>query len=71
MSERKTGLFYVKNPAGVVVMWQGQERARYPSVEAFVSTHLEGMAAIEKLEAIKADRLDDILSEHYTPEGPR
>ena len=71
MSERKTGLFYAKNPPGVVVMWQGQERARYASVEAFVSTHLEGLAAMEKLEAIKRDQLDDVLSEHYTPEGPR
>jgi len=68
-SNKKTGIFYVKNPAGVVVMWQGNERARYDSVEAFVSAHLAGQDAIQEVEALKADALDRELSVFYKPEG--
>ena len=44
----KTGIFYVKDPAGVLVMWQGKEVSRYRDVKAFVEIHMKGMEALER-----------------------
>jgi hypothetical protein len=43
---RKTGVFYVKDPAGVVVIKSGKEIARYDTVQALVASHEEGLQAI-------------------------
>ena len=56
VSKKKTGIFYVKDPEGVVVMWDGKEVARYLSVNELVETHLKGLSALEREmnEAIEA-----------------
>ena len=43
----RTGVFRLPGDEGVVVFWQGREIARYPSMEAFVTTHLDGISALE------------------------
>ncbi|MFT6431983.1 MAG: hypothetical protein ACJAVI_000018 [Candidatus Azotimanducaceae bacterium] len=56
VSKKKTGIFYVKDPEGVVVMWDGKEVSRYLSVNELVETHLKGLSALEREmnEAIEA-----------------
>ncbi|MFT4798908.1 MAG: hypothetical protein ACJAYE_002660 [Candidatus Azotimanducaceae bacterium] len=66
MDKKKTGIFYVKDPAGVVVMDKGVEIARYESVNAFVSKHKEGLFAIGRLE----ENLNQVLESQYTPYPP-
>ena len=61
-SKPKTGIFYVKNPAGVVIMDKGVEIARYETVEAFVNKHKEGLYAIGRLE----ENMNKILESQYT-----
>ena len=70
MTKKKTGMFYSKrdtpNQEGrdtdVVVMDQGIEIARYPSVEAFVAKHREGLYAIGRLE----ENMEKAIESHYT-----
>tara|TARA_R110002072_G_scaffold1598_3_gene13557 strand:+ start:14634 stop:14840 length:207 start_codon:yes stop_codon:yes gene_type:complete len=66
MAKKKTGIYYVTNPAGVVVMDNGIEIARYESVDAFVSKHKEGLYAIGRLE----ENMNGILESQYTPYPP-
>lgn len=66
MAEKKTGIFYVKNPSGVVVLSDGVEIARYDSVEAFINKHKEGLYAIGRLE----EKMNRILESAYTPYPP-
>lgn len=61
-SDKKTGIFYVKNPSGVVIMDKGVEIARYESVDAFVNKHKEGLYAIGRLE----ENMNKILESQYT-----
>lgn len=75
-TEKKTGLFYIKlkqpNAEGqlvdVVMMDQGVEIARYPTVEAFVAKHREGLYAIGRLE----ENMEQAIESHYTlyPKDP-
>jgi hypothetical protein len=44
----KTGIFYVREPAGVVVQWQGEVVERYATVAELVETHIKGIAALER-----------------------
>lgn len=70
MTDKKTGMFYSKleqpNQEGkqtdVVVMDKGIEIARYPSVEAFVAKHREGLYAIGRLE----ENMEKAIESHYT-----
>lgn len=74
--KNRTGMFYVKlkQPNGenkdsdVVVMHKGVEIARYPSVEAFVAKHREGLYAIGRLE----ENMEQAIESHYTlyPKDP-
>lgn len=66
MSEKKTGIFYVKDPSGVVVLDKGVEIARYDSVVEFVSKHKEGLHAIGRLE----EKMNRVLESAYTPYPP-
>tara|TARA_R110002110_G_scaffold415068_2_gene647763 strand:- start:152 stop:364 length:213 start_codon:yes stop_codon:yes gene_type:complete len=66
MTEKKTGIFYVKNPSAVVVLDNGVEIARYDSVAAFVSKHKEGLYAIGRLE----EKMNKVLESAYTPYPP-
>ena len=50
----KTGLFYRKSSDDYVVLWHGREICHYPSMEAFVIAHAEGL---ESLEANQAELL--------------
>jgi hypothetical protein len=59
----KTGIFYVQNPAGVVMMVNGEVRHRYRSVDELIETHTKGMIALER-------ELEDVLRRQYLPEGP-
>jgi len=54
----KTGIFQLKLPPSIVVLWKGREICRYGSIEEFVDAHLEGIAALE----LKQEKL---LSETY------
>ena len=45
---KKTGVFYVKEPAGVVVMLDGKEVTRYRNVNELVETHQKGLDALER-----------------------
>jgi len=56
----RSGIFYVKAPAGVVVMWQGEVVERYLSVEALVETHMKGVQALER-------EMERILEAQYRP----
>ncbi|MFT7243468.1 MAG: hypothetical protein ACI82A_000812 [Candidatus Azotimanducaceae bacterium] len=66
MDKKKTGIFYVKDPPGVIVMDNGLEVARYDSVAAFVSKHKEGLFAIGRLE----ENLNRLVESQYTPYPP-
>ena len=61
--KKRTGIFYVKNPAGVVVMNDGVEIARYGNVDEFVSAHAEGLDAITKLNEL----LHQSVASQYQP----
>ena len=51
MSDKKarlrSGIFYRKDPAAVVVMFRGKEVFRYKSVEEFIEVHIKAMKALE------------------------
>ncbi len=56
----KTGIFYTRDPAGVLVMFRGQKVFRYRSVAEFVEAHIKGMRALEeKQENELADQYKD------------
>lgn len=47
-STTRTGLFHRKSTDDYVVLWQGRQIGIYPSIEAFVDAHLEGLIALEQ-----------------------
>jgi hypothetical protein len=58
--KNKTGIFQLKSPPAIVVMWEGREICRYVSMEEFVDAHLEGIAALEvKQEKLLSDAYRD------------
>ena len=57
----KTGIFYTKDPPGVVVMQQGKIVHSYKSVTELVDAHTKGIAALER-------EMEDVLARHYKPE---
>jgi len=57
----KTGIFYVKDPAGVVVMQNGEALYRYKSVQELVEAHVKGILALER-------EMEKELAKHYRPE---
>ncbi|MBD3647719.1 MAG: hypothetical protein HUJ31_09775 [Pseudomonadales bacterium] len=63
-AEKKTGIFYVKDPAGVVVMWEGQEVYRYRNVEQFVAAHIHAVKAIE---SVKGEKIEKLIEGQYRP----
>jgi hypothetical protein len=56
--KNKTGIFQLKLPPAIVVMWKGREICRYVSMEEFVDAHLEGIAALEA-------KQEELLSDAY------
>ena len=66
MTEKKTGVFYVKNPSAVVVVDKGLEIARYDNVTALIEKHKEGLYAIGRLE----ENMNEAIESHYTPYPP-
>lgn len=56
----KTGIFYVKEPPGVVVMQQGKVMQRYKNVQELVEAHLKGVAALEL-------KMEEELARQYRP----
>ena len=62
-TEKKTGIFYVKNPAGVVVMEKGQVIARYTTISEFVRAHKHGIHAQQRLE----EQMERDIANQYTP----
>ena len=63
MTDKKTGIFYVKNPTGVVVMQQGLEIARYNNVQEFILAHQEGIDAVHRLN----ESLQQAIESQYKP----
>jgi hypothetical protein len=57
----KTGLFYTKDPTGVVVMQNGKEVYRYKSVQELVDAHVKGMVALDK-------EMEAVLARAYRPD---
>jgi hypothetical protein len=43
---KRSDIFYVNEPAGVMMMWRGEVVERYASVEALVEGHLKGQQAL-------------------------
>ena len=46
-TKKKTGIFQLRPPPAIVVMWKGREICRYASIEEFVDAHLQGITALE------------------------
>ncbi|MBV1879600.1 MAG: hypothetical protein KUG79_18300 [Pseudomonadales bacterium] len=63
MKNKRSGIFYVKNPTGVVVLNKGIEIARYDSVESFVEEHQAGLLAIQD----RQDKLEQAIAAQYDP----
>ncbi|HIG44445.1 MAG: hypothetical protein ABGY96_30075 [bacterium] len=61
--DNKTGIFYTKNPSGVVVMQNDIEIARYCSVQDFVLAHKEGIEAVNRLD----ESLHKAIESQYKP----
>lgn len=59
--DKKTGIFYVKEPPGVVVMQQGKVVYRYKTVQELVEAHVKGMAALDR-------QMEEELARHYRPD---
>lgn len=47
-SRGKSGIFYTKDPAGLVVMFRGKQVFRYKSIEEFIEAHIKGAKALEE-----------------------
>ena len=60
--DRKTGIFYSKDPAGIVVMLDGKVTHRYKTKRELVEAHVKGVAALER-------EREDVLESHYKPDG--
>ncbi len=60
--DKQTGIFYTKEPAGLVVMLDGEVKHRYKTKREFVEAHVKGVAALER-------EMADLLERHYKPEG--
>ncbi len=60
MSDKKarprSGIFYRKDPAAVVVMFRGKEVFRYKSVEEFIEVHIKAMKALEQKQEDELER---------------
>ena len=70
MTEKKTGIFYRKDPAGVVVMLEGETVFEYKTVDDFIRTHVRAvndMTMREKEAEAKAER---IFAAQYMPLQP-
>ena len=51
MAERRTGIFYTKDPSkgnGVVVIREGNQLYRYDTMDELIDAHVAGAAAIER-----------------------
>ena len=54
------GVFRDDKAGQIVVMWQGREIARYDTMDDFVTSHLEGIDALERnQEELLADAYRD------------
>ena len=47
-SRGKSGVFYTKDPAGLVVMFRGKQVFRYKSIEEFIEAHIKGAKSLEE-----------------------
>ncbi len=59
--EKKTGVFYVKQPPGIVVMQRGRILHHYKNVGELVEAHTKGVAALER-------EMEETLARHYRPD---
>ena len=57
----RTGIFYVKEPPGVVVMQRGKVMHRYKNVQELVEAHIKGIDALER-------QMEAELARHYKPD---
>ena len=55
----KSGIFYSKNPSGVVGMFRGKEVFRYKTVEELIEVHIKAMNALE-------EKQESELEKNYT-----
>lgn len=60
-TRKRTGIFYVQDPPGVVVMQRGEVVHRYRNVGELVEAHVKGVAALER-------EMETELQKHYKPE---
>ena len=63
MTDKKTGIFYVKSPKCVVVMQQGVEIARYRNLQEFIVAHQDGINAVNRLD----ESLHQAIESQYKP----
>ena len=55
---KKTGVFKRGSGDSVIVLWRGQEIATYPSMAAFVESHMHGQLVLQQ-------RQEDLLEQEY------
>lgn len=60
--KKRSGVFHSKSGGDYVVLWQGQEVARYATMEEFVEVHQAGLLALEENQA-------DLLETYYQSIG--
>ncbi|MAV26367.1 MAG: hypothetical protein CMQ05_09635 [Gammaproteobacteria bacterium] len=60
MAECRTGIFYTKDPKGVVVMRDGARLFRYETIDELIEAHLAGSEAIER-------EREKIIAAQYLP----
>lgn len=62
MAERRTGIFYTKEPEGVVVLKEGVRLYRYDSIDELIEAHVAGAEAIER-------EREKIIAAQYLPDN--
>ena len=62
MTKRRTGIFYTKEPTGVVVYRDGTRLFRYDTIDELIEAHVAGMEAIER-------EREKIIAAQYLPDN--
>lgn len=70
MSQKKTGIFYRKDPASVVVMLEGETVFEYKTVEDFVRTHVRAVNDMNMRDKEAEAKMEKIFAAQYMPIQP-
>ena len=70
MTQKKTGIFYRKDPASVVVMLEGEVAFEYKTVEDFIRTHARAVNDMTRRDKEAEDKAEKIFAAQYMPIQP-